>query len=643
MKRTSLLVLFAAILVVFASMSTPIFANPIAPINPDAPSLNASTTLAPVADSWVTSSYPNANHGTDTTLRADSSPVVNSYLRFNVSGLSGAVSKAVLRVYANSALSSGYKVFSVANNSWSETTINYSNAPAMGTALGTAGSITAGSWVAVDVTAFVTGNGTFSFGIKNSSATSLSLASRESTNKPQLVITTATTVTATPTKAGTATPTKAATATPTKSATLIPPTATPGSGGTGTCNYTIGAGVTTLDGGSTGIKPGYRVCLAAGTRAGLKLTNFNGTASAPITLVNSGGKVVINNTSSSGGIGIQLYASHYVHITGTGALGVAYGIEVDNSANSAVDTNHGGTDHVEFDHIYASNVGAGFRTAKNNDLLDTGQAWSGTQYWIHDNWINTTTNEAMYIGTSDTHGIFPIYDVQVWNNRIDNAGYDGIQVRQAHTKVLVHNNTINGTGRRPCKNGSFDNTAGFNIAKLTDTGDWYDNTVIGARTAFYIKDSANVRVYNNLVIDSGHTTSGLTGSDCPASSTPPEGGVQIINAKNVQFMFNTVVNRTINGAYGIQINGSTGTVHDNIVGGTFSSLITGSGMTLTNNLANANLAYFAFVNPTGNNYRLTSGSPAVNKASVSSFPTIDMDNIARPQGSASDVGGYEYH
>lgn len=470
---------------------------------------------------------------------------------------------------------------------------------------------------------------------------------------PSLVIaySTVTAATATPTTR----PPQPATATAVSTVFLPIVTATPTKPTSSTtCNFTIGTGVTTADGigNYSAVKPGNTVCIAAGNRAGLKLINFKGTAAAPIKFVNSGGKVNINVAGSNGGIGIALYGSQHVRLTGTGAANIQYGIEIGNASNSAVDTNRAGTgaktdgtEYIELDHIYGHDVGAGFRTAKNNDLLDTGIVWSGHQFYIHDNYIKTTSGEAMYIGTSDTHGLFPIYDVQVWNNRIDDAGYDGIQIRQAHTKVLVHDNVINGTGRAPCKNGSIDNAAGFNIAKGTDTGDWYNNTIIGARTAFYIKDSENVRVYNNIVIDSGHATSGLSGPECPAgvTGTPPEGAVQVLNAKNVQFMFNTVVNRTVNAAYGISIKGGTGSVHDNIIGGTFTSLVTGTGMNMASNLENKDLTYFKFVSPTTNNWHLSSTSPSVNTASVSNMPTTDKDYYPRPQAGRSDVGAYEYH
>jgi hypothetical protein len=93
----------------------------------------------------------------------------------------------------------------------------------------------------------------------------------------------------------------------------------------------------------------------------------------------------------------------------------------------------------------------------------------------------------------------------------------------------------------------------------------------------------------------------------------------------------------------VQIMGLSGSMHDNIVVGTFGSLITGSGMTLTNNLTNGALSFFGFVNPHGYDYHLTGGSPAVNQASTNSFQSVDMDNLSRPQGFKSDVGTHEYY
>ncbi len=151
----------------------------------------AASTFTPVADSYVDASNPGANFGTSTQIRIDGSPTVRSFLRFNVSGIGGTVTNATLRIWANSAQSTGYNAYSVADTTWGETTITDANAPPFGAQLGSSGPITTGSWTSADVTSAVTGNGLVSFGISTTNSTAVSLSSREGANPPQLVITTA--------------------------------------------------------------------------------------------------------------------------------------------------------------------------------------------------------------------------------------------------------------------------------------------------------------------------------------------------------------------------------------------------------------------------------------------------------------------
>jgi hypothetical protein len=119
----------------------------------------------------------------------DGSPVLQSYLRFDVQGLGGTVSQATLRIFANSASGSGVVASSVNDNTWTETTINYNNAPPLGTALGSSGAFGAGVWIEIDVTSYITGNGTYNLGLLTPSSTAVSLASRQSgANAPQLIV-----------------------------------------------------------------------------------------------------------------------------------------------------------------------------------------------------------------------------------------------------------------------------------------------------------------------------------------------------------------------------------------------------------------------------------------------------------------------
>jgi len=157
--------------------------------SPTATTGTSTVTFIPVADTYVNAGSTTTNYGSSTTLRLDASPDVHAYLRFSLSGLAGTtISKALLLLYANNSDSSGIRAWAVSDNTWGELTMTYSNAPALGTQIASLGSFATG-WVTLDVTSYITGNGTYSMGITNLSSTAISVDSRESgANGPQLVI-----------------------------------------------------------------------------------------------------------------------------------------------------------------------------------------------------------------------------------------------------------------------------------------------------------------------------------------------------------------------------------------------------------------------------------------------------------------------
>ncbi len=177
----------------------------------------------PVADAYVLSSSPTTNFGLSNQLMVDASPIARSYLRFNVLGMTGTVAKATLRIYATSSQSTGFTVYRINNNTWVETAINYQNAPLFSSVVGTSGPVSANTWISVDVTSFINGNGTFSLALATSNPTALAFGSRHSATKPLLFIQmvasagSTPTPTATPTRTRTRMPTQAPTRTPTPS------------------------------------------------------------------------------------------------------------------------------------------------------------------------------------------------------------------------------------------------------------------------------------------------------------------------------------------------------------------------------------------------------------------------------------------
>jgi acid phosphatase type 7 len=146
----------------------------------------------PAADAAVRSALPDMNFGTSTRLRIDGDPVSISYLHFDVQGLAGAVESAHLRVYPLTPYDSDFDIYTTAA-SWDANTVTYATRPAISdTVVATSGRVSPGSWMDVDVTSLVAGDGTVDVALTNAHETGISLASSEYTGfEPTLVVQTA--------------------------------------------------------------------------------------------------------------------------------------------------------------------------------------------------------------------------------------------------------------------------------------------------------------------------------------------------------------------------------------------------------------------------------------------------------------------
>ena len=105
-------------------------------------------------------------------------------------GTGGApISRARLFIYAKSSSTSGLDAEAVNDNSWDEYTVTSANGPALGSILASSPPVTGGTWIAFDVTSYVTGEGLINFGVSTAGPTAIGLSSRESgANSPQLIV-----------------------------------------------------------------------------------------------------------------------------------------------------------------------------------------------------------------------------------------------------------------------------------------------------------------------------------------------------------------------------------------------------------------------------------------------------------------------
>ena len=111
-----------------------------------------------------------------------------TFIRFDLSAISGTITRATLRIFPNANHSAGIEVHRGTDGSWTETGITYQNAPAYDAAIvATFGALVTGTWASMDVTAAVNGT-TLTLVLSTSSSTQTNLSSRETANSPVLVV-----------------------------------------------------------------------------------------------------------------------------------------------------------------------------------------------------------------------------------------------------------------------------------------------------------------------------------------------------------------------------------------------------------------------------------------------------------------------
>ena len=155
--------------------------------------VSSTRTFLPVADVTAKEDKANKNQGSTPTLqvKVQRGKSLQTFLKFDLSSLSGNVTSAKLRIYCTDASADAGRLYGLTNSSWTESGLTWNNRPSLpGGSITTLGSVSKNSWKELDVTSVVRSAGVFAFAIANGSSDMSSYSSRQGSSPPQLVVTT---------------------------------------------------------------------------------------------------------------------------------------------------------------------------------------------------------------------------------------------------------------------------------------------------------------------------------------------------------------------------------------------------------------------------------------------------------------------
>lgn len=151
----------------------------------------AGASYSAVEDAYVKNDTPTSNFGSSTRLEIDTDPIIKrTFMRFSVTGSPSPVDSARLRLVCVNGSPDGGTVWTV-SGSWTEKGITFDNQPRLGSRVTSIGGIScssSGTTVEYDVSAAVTGDGTYNFALVTDSWDGSDFRSRESGAAPQIVI-----------------------------------------------------------------------------------------------------------------------------------------------------------------------------------------------------------------------------------------------------------------------------------------------------------------------------------------------------------------------------------------------------------------------------------------------------------------------
>lgn len=417
------------------------------------------------------------------------------------------------------------------------------------------------------------------------------------------------------------------------------------------CDFIISLSATEwqFDGAKHGVKPGDKICFASGTRTGIAINNVKGTATNPVIITNMcDGKVVIDAPASYGNA-VEINGCSNIRFTGSGNPNEQYGIEI-KGGQMGINFQGLSTD-FEVDHLNVNSVGCVGIVAKTDPTCDP-STWRANftmrNTFFHHNTISNTGCEGMYIGNSHYEmtlsqictGVLTsilehkVDNCQVYENTLKNIGNDGIQIGGT-TNCVVHDNYLNNIAT----NRNYGHQNGFQAGGGTQAVVY--NNIVDTGTGYGYYDSGGGGTYYNNI-----------GINCAGGAMMLQDAAGTWASKGFVVTNNNFINCPGIGIMMFSENPATSYFTNNIfvapASGTYTYIKLNNAGAIkyvdSNNIKTQDISSVKFTNASGKDYHILTGSPAIDKGmDMRSYGvTVDIDGVGRPQGSAVDIGAYEF-
>ena len=314
------------------------------------------------------------------------------------------------------------------------------------------------------------------------------------------------------------------------------------------------------------LQAGDSLVLLKGIRPFIIFKNIIGSPKQPITIINQGGIVEINSDHY---FGISIRKSKYIKISGAGDSTSPFGIRIFNRIGSGLSIGDFSSDfEVEFVEVGNSQYAGIIAKTEPYCGFDR-NSFTQENTVIHHCYVHDTGTEGMYIGSTFYQGqtvqcngvpsvVLPalLHNVNIHHNRVENTGWDGIQVASA-LNTKIHHNQIKHDSQQ---------LANWQMTGIAlgegSTGEIYNNKIIdGEGLGIYCKGLGDVLIYNNQIIRPGYKNnlpSGKYGIYIEGNASIPGKYFHIVN--------NLIINPKFEGIRFLNAKGATNnSIKNNVI------------------------------------------------------------------------------